>query len=83
MKLVICGNHRQFLNYCAENKLNPHKDKVRCVDSRMDMLGFRDCEVVFYGTWWSREDAMLLRNEADIIRSRMKPTDSEESHDPE
>ena len=65
MKLVVTGNRNQFLDYCRENKLNPH-DPLEAVHirNRIDMLGYRNVDIVFYGTYYETKEFPEIQDEA-------------------
>ena len=61
--LVLAGTRHQFQDWCRENGVNPrHRSVVRYVRGRRDCLGLtgQRIEVVFYGTFWDREDAIEI-----------------------
>ena len=52
MVLVIARNHRQFVEYCRENRVSPYSQSVRYVSDIEQVRGLRNCELVYYGTAW-------------------------------
>ena len=58
MKLIIAGDHRQFLEYCHRNNLDPQNTKeVREITSPKQMYGFDNgVEIVYFGTYLARKD---------------------------
>ena len=53
VKLIIAGNHTQFLSYCHENNISPHDKFVRYINSDQQIRGLRNCEVIYYGDYWN------------------------------
>lgn len=50
MKIVIAGNHNQYVNYLRQNSLSPHEAHYVCRHEHL--LGFQNVEVVRVGEWW-------------------------------
>lgn len=62
-KLAVAGNHRQFVSYCAENDLNP--SNIRYVSSFEHICGFRDCEMLLIGDYWTSSDFLSISEYCD------------------
>lgn len=70
MKLVVCGNHREFRTWCEENRVNPHDPyQAKWIRNRIDMLGFHKVDVVFYGTYYTLKEISEIEREARIIEA--------------
>lgn len=69
MKLVVAGNYGEFKRWCNENKINLHDPReVKWIRNRIDMLGFNDVEVIFYGTWYKLKEAHEIEYEAKRMK---------------
>jgi hypothetical protein len=67
MIYVLCGNYKQFIFFCQENNLNPRQE-ARYV-SEESLLGVRDIEVVWTGTYYERplEERLMIRKNLAIV----------------
>ena len=65
MKLIIAGTKQQFRNWCDENKIDYRSKEVRFVHCREQLLGYRDAQVILYGTYYDLPDANELLAEVD------------------
>lgn len=64
VKLVVAGNYHQYVNWCEENKVKPIGIEARYISSWEDMRGFRDAEIIYYGTYYERKDIHRIKEEA-------------------
>jgi len=63
MKLIIAGNVRQYQRYCRKHKLSPAE--ARYISDPDMLYGYKDPEIILYGSWWDNpaaDEARRLRN---------------------
>jgi len=59
MKLVIAGNIRQFERYCQEQRLS--SDEATYVSLEVQLCGYKNPEIILYGSWWENPAANAAR----------------------
>src|SRR5260370_34123640 len=55
VKLILCGNHAQFYDWCAENHVNPnHRDtRAKYVERYSQFVDLNEgTELILYGEYW-------------------------------
>ena len=62
---VLCQDYHQYISFCRENNLNSKDRRIRYLD-RLELLrGLNDFKIIYYGTYYRREDWLDLKLEID------------------
>lgn len=58
-KLVLCRDHRQFIDWIVKNELNPNN--FICVVNERTIIGksLGDAKLILLGNWWENTEAIL------------------------